>query len=175
MRRSLAPSQQFRDVVKKPRFLPPINRLEKENDDSLGNFDTKSTLSETLKSIRKPNTKTDNCEPNTVLASEKFVPLPSTSTKILESQSDINASTHVRSESNDTTRLHNVVKNSDSNSSENDSVVTRTVAYKPKFLTKQFISPVIKSDDTSNTVSHCGDISASTDNGITSHYYSVVW
>lgn len=174
MRRSLAPSQQFRDIVKKPRFLPPINRLEKENDDSLGNFDTKSTLLETLKSIRKPNTKTDNCEPNTVLASEKFVPLLSTSTKRFESQSDTNASTHVRSESNDTTRLHNVVKNP---GSENDSVVTRTVAYKPKFPTKQFISPVIKSDDTiaSSTVSHCGDISASTDNGITSHYYSVVW
>ena len=163
MRRSFAPSQ-FRDVVKKPRFFPPESRLEKENDKFSG---TNSTLSETLKIIRKSNATTDNCEPNTEEANEKFTPLLSTSTKKLESQSDINASTHVRGESNDATRLKNVVK-------QVVSVVTSKIPHKSKFPTT-FISPVMKSKDASNSVSDSGDVSANTDDDITSHYYSVVW
>ena len=173
MRRSFAPSQQFRDVVKKPRFIPPVSSLEKENEEFSG---TKSTLSETLKSIRKLNASTDTCEPTTEVASKKFTPILRTNAKKLEFHSDINASTHVRGESNDTMPLKNVVKNPDSNSSEVVSVTSK-FPYASKFPTK-FISPVMKSKDASNSVSHSGDVrdvSANSDSNITSHYYSVVW
>lgn len=180
MRRSLAPSQQLHNVVtKKPRYLPPTGVVEKENDECMGNADATSTLQETLKSIRKPNVRSDDCERTTGVAGGKSMSLPSRDTSVLNSQSDNNTShlTSLRNEIHATTRLeHNVVKQPDTKITDTEDASTAPCKLKV-IPPKKFISPILavqSKNTTINNASHNGEPFGNADN-ITSHYYSVVW
>lgn len=165
MRRSLAPSQQFRTVVtKKPKVSFPELAAEKENEGSVSNEEATSTLNETLKAIRKTNV---TSKPNN----------EAKDTPIFVSQLDDNSSNDPKN----TEHLRNNLMKDDglhSNevvSSVDDEVISKC---KPKFVPpKRFISPLLPGQPKVKEKSNIGSDSESTSiaDGNTSHYYSVVW
>ena len=169
MRRSLAPSQQFRSpVTKKPRFSSHADGIEKENEDFIKGVGQANTLKETLKSIRKSNVSIHDYGPNAELECEVSVPSTDRNVPLPDSQCD-NAI--------DSTKLNN---DSDTSETVNTPEKVNKISCKPKFVPpKQFISPLIASQakgDSSLGEEVSGNrLSGSTDDSIVSHYYSVVW